>query len=330
MRIGVMAPVVSGVGEIVALAERAEVTGFDAVWLPDTVVARGEVFVTAAEVLRRTRRIRIGTMVANPVTRAWPVLATAFVALGELYPGRVEFGVGRGDVFARVLGGHRPKIASLEEFADVLERLRVARGGGTVRVGEEAYEFGWVEACDFEVLGLGLAEPVIEQVSRRADGLLYQGGYPVNLRWARRVIERVRGAEPGREAGRRLCVALPGLVGADVGVQVRSVEWFVRMMGGHLCDLLGVAADGEDVPEYFREYKANLSQPDAPSDAAARNEVLRERIARDVCLIGPLEAHVARLEAIEGEGVDEVAVMLVDGFEEETLEAYRRWLGTRQ
>jgi len=327
MRIGVMAPVFSELGEIVALAERAELAGFDSVWLPDTVVARGDVFVTAAEVLRRTRRIRIGTMVANPVTRAWPVLAGGFVALGTLHPGRVDCGLARGDSFARVLAGHRPKMASLEGFAEVLERIRVAREGGTMSVGEETYDYGWVSGCEFDVLGLGLAEPVIEEVARRADGLLYQGGYPVNLRWAHRVLARAGGARPGPSLSRhRLCVALPGLVGSDVGAQVRSVEWFVRMVGGHLCDLAGVATGGEVLPEYMREYKASLYEPEHSGEIAARTALLRERIARDVCLLGPMEAHVERLAQIEAEHVDEVVVMLVDGFEEETLQSYARWL----
>ncbi|MGR8920702.1 MAG: LLM class flavin-dependent oxidoreductase [Gammaproteobacteria bacterium] len=91
-------------GRIVALAEAAEASGYDGLFLWDHLVfdASGELDVTdatvaLAAVAQATERLRIGAMV-TPVARRRPwKLARELVALDRLSNGRATLGVGLGE-----------------------------------------------------------------------------------------------------------------------------------------------------------------------------------------------------------------------------------------
>jgi 5,10-methylenetetrahydromethanopterin reductase len=108
--------------EVVALAQLAEVAGFDrlgisciALW-PDT-------YQLQALVAANTRRIGIGSMVTNPYTRHAAVHAAALAMLDELSDGRAFFGVGMG-AGLEILGVNDPKpVRSLRESITAITRL---------------------------------------------------------------------------------------------------------------------------------------------------------------------------------------------------------------
>src|SRR5881296_2015415 len=100
---GVLLPtreaVVSGRPEtapMLAMAERAEATGFDSVWIGDSVTARPrhEPLTLLAAVAARTRRVRLGTAVLLPALRNPVVLAHVIGTLDRVAEGRVILGVG--------------------------------------------------------------------------------------------------------------------------------------------------------------------------------------------------------------------------------------------
>ncbi len=81
---------------LLAMAERAEAAGFDAVWIGDSVTARPrhEPLTLLAAVAARTRRVRVGTAVLLPALRNPVVLAHVVGTLVRIAEGRVILGVG--------------------------------------------------------------------------------------------------------------------------------------------------------------------------------------------------------------------------------------------
>jgi alkanesulfonate monooxygenase SsuD/methylene tetrahydromethanopterin reductase-like flavin-dependent oxidoreductase (luciferase family) len=81
---------------LLALAERAEAAGFDAVWIGDSVTARPrhEPLTMLAAIAARTRRVRLGTAVLLPALRPPVVLAHVVGTLDRLAEGRLVLGVG--------------------------------------------------------------------------------------------------------------------------------------------------------------------------------------------------------------------------------------------
>jgi probable F420-dependent oxidoreductase len=78
------------------MAERAEVAGFDSVWIGDSLIARPrhEPLTLLAAVAARTKRVRLGTAVLLPALRNPVVLAQIVGTLDRVAEGRVILGVG--------------------------------------------------------------------------------------------------------------------------------------------------------------------------------------------------------------------------------------------
>ena len=83
-------------GSMLTMAERAEATGFDSVWIGDSITARPrhEPLTLLAAVAARTRRVRVGTAVLLPALRHPVVLAHVVGTLDRVAEGRVILGVG--------------------------------------------------------------------------------------------------------------------------------------------------------------------------------------------------------------------------------------------
>src|SRR2546427_893773 len=81
---------------MLAMAERAEAAGFDAIWIGDSITARPrhEPLTLLAAVAARTRRVRLGTAVLLPALRNPVVLAHVVGTLDRVAEGRVILGVG--------------------------------------------------------------------------------------------------------------------------------------------------------------------------------------------------------------------------------------------
>lgn len=81
---------------LLALAERAEATGFDSVWIGDSITARPchEPLTLLAAVAARTRLVKVGMAVLLPALRHPVVLAHVVATLDRIAEGRVILGVG--------------------------------------------------------------------------------------------------------------------------------------------------------------------------------------------------------------------------------------------
>src|SRR5579862_9278104 len=83
-------------GPLLALAERAEGLGYDAVWVGDSLLARPrhDPLTLLAAVAARTRRVELGTAVFLPALRNPIVLAHQLATLDRIAEGRILLGAG--------------------------------------------------------------------------------------------------------------------------------------------------------------------------------------------------------------------------------------------
>src|SRR5919198_3815828 len=92
----VMTPGRPDLTKIIDLAEQAEASGFDSLWVGDSILARPrlEALTTLAAVAARTTRVKLGTAVLLPALRHPVVLANEAANLDILSNGRIILGVG--------------------------------------------------------------------------------------------------------------------------------------------------------------------------------------------------------------------------------------------
>ena len=111
---------------------RAETLGWDAALLPDSQLRRRDTYVMLAAAARATRRITLGPLIANPVTRHPTVTASSIATIDELAPGRTLLGMGVGDTAVRFAG---LKPAKVRELEDSTRLMRALLDGEEVEVG---------------------------------------------------------------------------------------------------------------------------------------------------------------------------------------------------
>ncbi|MBB5789390.1 LLM class flavin-dependent oxidoreductase [Jiangella mangrovi] len=182
-RFGVLVLPDAGAPTLLGRFRRAEELGFDQLFLPDHI---GNIFATeppwldgwtmTAAAALATERIRIGTLVANPILRPPAVLAKAALTVDQLSGGRLDLGIGAGIMESdHHATGTEPwtvkeRVARFPEYVRVLDEV-LRRDGGP-------YEFAgdWYTVRD---LPTGPAT-----VQRPRPPILVGGNAPTVLRVA--------------------------------------------------------------------------------------------------------------------------------------------------
>lgn len=130
--IAVMLPRDLPAAHFVSYARRAEELGFDEIWVVEDCFFRGGI-AQAAVVLGATTRIRVGIGILPAAARN-PAFATLEVAtLAELFPGRLQVGVGHGMPVWMRQGGIWPA-SPLAMLAETLDLMRGLLRGATATV----------------------------------------------------------------------------------------------------------------------------------------------------------------------------------------------------
>lgn len=105
------------------VAQEADRHGFWGLGICDSPVVYHEMYPLISACLERTRSLRVGTNVTNPVTRHWTVHAAALRTYEALYPGRFYLGIGSGDGAVHGVG-LRP--ATVHELAGAVRDIVAA------------------------------------------------------------------------------------------------------------------------------------------------------------------------------------------------------------
>jgi probable F420-dependent oxidoreductase len=158
------------------------------------------------------------------------------------------------------------------------------------------------------------------------DGFILQLADPDITAWSvkavRQAAERA-GRDPDSVA---ICVAAPAYVGDDLAHQRDQCRWFGGMVGNHVADLVArYGADGASVPAALTSYIEGRQGYDYNEHGRAGNThttFVPDEIVDRFCLLGPPEAHVARLQELKDLGVTQFAIYLQHDAKVSTLEAY--------
>src|SRR6266571_7856861 len=308
---------------IVSLARQAEGAGFEYGWMFDSHVLWMEPFPLLTLMAANTRKMHLGTCVTNPAVRDVTVASSLFATLNLASKGRMEMGIGRGDSSRRVLGKKPTTLENLEEFVRVFRDLNA---GKTVELDGTRAHFPWATAGVPRVWVAGYGPKALRCAGRIGDGVILQFADPDLIAWC---VGFVR--EGAREAGRdpnkiEVMAAAPVWVSNDLKVAREHVRWFPALVSNHVMDLIS-RYKPEDLPPALTSYVRNrggydyLHHCEVGSDNAS---FVTDEVVDRFCLLGPVQAHLAKLEALRRAGVTQFNIYLMCGDEEQTLDVYGR------
>jgi probable F420-dependent oxidoreductase len=308
--------------EVVEWARKAEELGYSHVWTFDSHVLWQEPFVIYSKILADTERVIVGPMVTNPGTRDWTVIASQFATLNEMYGNRTICGIGRGDSALRVLGLQPNSLAQLRESIGVIRGLA---SGETVSLRVQELRFAWAPDSRLDVWVAAYGPKALALTGEVGDGYILQLADPDIAAW---MIKAVRAAaeRAGRDpAAIKFCVAAPAYVGDDLAHQRDQTRWFGGMVGNHVADIVArYGADGA-VPQVLTDYIKGRQGYDYAEHGRAGNShtsFVPDEVVDRFCVLGPVEAHLQRLEELRAIGVDQFALYLQHDDKEATLRAY--------
>ncbi|MEX1006062.1 MAG: TIGR03842 family LLM class F420-dependent oxidoreductase [Acidimicrobiia bacterium] len=310
---------------VVELATRAERLGFTYGWTFDSHVLWQEPFVIFSQMLANTERMIVGPMVTNPGTRDWTVLASHFATLNEMSGGRTVCGMGRGDSALRYIGRTPETLATTAEATRIIKDLVAGR---EVEYNGKTLSIPWIESgWELPVWMAAYGPKALASTGTHYDGYILQLADPQVAAWTIGAVRRAA-EDAGRDPDSlTICVAAPAYVGDDIAHQRDQVRWFGGMVGNHVHDMVKRYGTGDEskVPKVLADYIEAREGYDYVHHGKASNtstDFVPDEIVDRFCLLGPPEAHIARLEELRSLGVDQFAIYLMHDDREGTLEAY--------
>ena len=307
----------------VGLAKRAEANGFSYGWLFDSHVLWRDPYPLLTLIGTETTNMRLGTCVTNPATRDITVTASALATLNEITGGRMDLGIGRGDSARRVMGKKPTTVAYMEECCRIVRSLTA---GEKVTLDGTEIQMEWASHGPVPIWVAGYGPMALAAAGRVADGIILQLADPDIIRWC---IGFVRAA--AEEAGRNpddieIMAAAPAYVSDDLALARDKVRWFPALVSNHVVDLINKYPK-DDLPEALWKYVENREGYDYHHHAEVGSDNARfvsDEITDQFAIVGPPSAHHERLEQLREAGVTQFNIYLMNGEEEDCLDAYGR------
>jgi 5,10-methylenetetrahydromethanopterin reductase len=286
----------------------AEELGYEIAGHGDSQSLWSDVYVSLAVAARATSRIRIGTLVTNPVTRHPAVTAGAAASLQKLSGGRMFLGIGTGDSALANIGESPATVAAFASYCQAVSRLCAGEeadwNGDTMRMSWPVEPVPlWISAEGPRMLRLA---------GQIADGVIVASGIGAD------VIDHVLGTirEGAEGAGRSIddieiwWMLKPYLAPSEEEAW-RDLRWTLAGTANHLFRF--TMADKFVPPELHqrirdlqRGYAANTHGKVAEGAHNARlvdQYGLTEWLGRRFALAGPPEVIIERIRELARQGV---------------------------
>ena len=293
---------------ILACIGVAEDVGFEHIWFGDSHLIWHETgpYFTAAAM--STSRVRIGPLVANPVTRDPTVLASSLATLSELFDGRAAIGLGRGDSAVRTLNR---KPMTVAEFRDAVRTIRTLVRGDELTLHGTTIRFAWLRRR-VPVLVAAYGPRVLALAGEEADGLILQLASPSIVEWA---VRQTRAA--AEKAGRKwteyeVVAGAPSYISTDRAHALSRVRGFPATVSNHVKDVLRQHA-ANDLPRDLVEGMEKVAgydylkhgHADAPHVRAVTDDM-----ADRLTLIGTVDQVRAKIQQLAEVGVTQICLYL--------------------
>jgi probable F420-dependent oxidoreductase len=311
---------------VVELTALAESLGFSYSWTFDSHVLWQEPFVIYAQMLAATERMIVGPMVTNPGTRDWTVLASLFATLNEMSGGRTVCGMGRGDSALRYIG-RSPK--TLDTTAEATRIIKDLVAGREVTYNDKQLRIPWVGDGGYElpVWMAAYGPKALASTGTHYDGFILQLADPQIVAWTIGAVKEAATAAGRDPESLSFCVAAPAYVGDNITHQRDQLRWFGGMVGNHVHDMVNRYGhdDESKVPKVLADYiraREGYSYDHHGKAGNPSTDFVPDEIVDRFCVLGPPEAHVARMEELASLGVTQFAIYLMHDDMEGTLEAY--------
>jgi alkanesulfonate monooxygenase SsuD/methylene tetrahydromethanopterin reductase-like flavin-dependent oxidoreductase (luciferase family) len=159
---------------------------------------------------------------------------------------------------------------------------------------------------------------------RVADGIILQLADPDVIRWCLGFV-RAAAEEAGRDPDAiEVMAAAPAYVSDDVALARDKVRWFPALVSNHVVDLINKYPK-DDLPESLWKYVEQREGYDYLHHAEVGSDNARfvtDEITDAFAVVGPTSAHRERLERLREAGVTQFNIYLMNGEEEDCLDAY--------
>jgi 5,10-methylenetetrahydromethanopterin reductase len=323
MRYGVTLQGVDHPGEFGEIARRIERLGFDDLWITDSSLHAGEVYVYATLALEATSTLRVGTAVTNPLTRHPAITANAAATLARLASGRFVCGIGTGDSPLGEIGLRPAKVDTLVATVATMRRLWAGESL-TGQVGRHEYrDARLTEAVpDLPVHFAASGPRTLAAAGEHADGAIVLAGlFPEGLAFALEHLQRGRRRYP-----RKAFTTTFFLYGSIRDDEARALEeartiaaWFPKVSPAYA----GLAGMSDQLIESVRAaYRGGEFQR---AGAAAR--LIDDRFVRKLAFAGTPDAAAAKLGWLSGTGIDAVSIFPLGSDRFATIEAFAKLAG---
>jgi 5,10-methylenetetrahydromethanopterin reductase len=318
MRYGVTLQGVDEPEEFVDLVRWIEDLGYDDLWLTDSSLHAGDVYVYMTLALRATQRLRVGSAVTNPRTRHPAVTANAMASLARLAPGRVVCGIGVGDRPLPEIGLQVAKVDTLNEAVALLRRLW---DGETLdgRIGKLAYEGAHLRGRlePIPVYYAASGPRTLAAAGEHADGVILLAGlFDEGLAFA---LEHLgRGRARSLRASFSTTAFLYGSISDDEQRALdaaRTIAAWFPMTSPEYARMAGMS--DELIDAVVAAYGGGEFQ-----EAAAAASLIPDELVRKIAFAGTPEGARSKLEWVLGSGVDAVSVFPLGRDRRETIAGF--------
>ena len=261
-----------------------------------------------------------------------PVIFSAFgpyaaIQTGSSAPGRTQGNLTT--VPPRSASSPRPRA----RMTFIAPLIRALGSGGEADLGDgTVISFPWIKpGAELPVWMAAYGPKALKMTGEEADGFILQLS---DLYLTEYMVKAVK--EAAVAAGRdpsdvKICVAAPAYVTEDDSPEALAhardqCRWFGGMVGNHVADL--VSKYGEHsaaVPEELTDYIKAREGYDYSHHGRADNpdtQFVPDEIVDRFCIIGPVEKHIEKLNALRELGVDQFAVYDMHDAQETVIDAY--------
>ncbi|MEB2311883.1 MAG: LLM class flavin-dependent oxidoreductase [Sorangiineae bacterium] len=261
----------------VRAAELADDLGYDSFWIPE---AWGyELFSLLTELALKTKRIKLGTGIANVFSRSPGLLAMSAATVDEISEGRLILGIGTSG--KRVIEGFHAREFKkpLTQTRDVIRVVRALLAGKRLtEAGAENAEYRPFKLemtptrREIPIYVAALKQKAIESIGELADGWLPTfwpyANYRDGLEWIAAGAARA-GRDPKQITCAPFTTALP-MGGDGAAYMAKSIiAFYIGGMGDYYIELLtrfGYGDDCKRIAELYADHATRSQATDAVPD----------------------------------------------------------------